>query len=128
MKRIDMRFIRPGASRANSHWACAIRGFTSSALFFSMARRVSRANRSASYGLAALGLQEVVAADEPAHRALVEDRRFDRGGAHDQHADAAGRRLGSQGQRQADDRMLGHHVAGDLAGRVSPAIDAVLTM
>ena len=71
-------------------------------------------------GLAALGVQEVVAPDESADRALVKDRRFDRGGAYRQHADAARHRLGSQRQRQSDDGVLGHHVTGDLACRAQP--------
>jgi hypothetical protein len=51
MKRIDMRCISPGANRENTHWACARRGFTSNALFRSMARSVSRASRSRSYAV-----------------------------------------------------------------------------
>ena len=70
--------------------------------------------------LAALGLEEVVAADEAADRALVEDRCLHRGRAHDEHPDAAGDGLRPQRQRHADDRMLGRHIAGDLPGCGEP--------
>ena len=90
MKPIDMRCIRVGDNRANSHWACASRGFTRIALFFSMARKVSRASRSGVVcGAHALALKKVVASDESAYRALVEDRGFDGRGAHHQYADPA---------------------------------------
>ena len=121
MKRIDMRCISPGASRANSHWACALRGLTSSALLRSMAFNVSRARRSASIGrLHALALQKVVAADEAADRTLVQNRGLDRRRADAQHADAVRGGLRAQRQRQPDDRVFGHHVAGDLSGRGQP--------
>jgi hypothetical protein len=54
---------------------------------------------------------------EKADMPLVEDRGVHRGGAQDGHADALRGCLGAQGDREADDGVLGHHVAGDQAGR-----------
>ena len=56
-----------------------------------------------------------LAAVEIAEPALVQDRGVHRGRADRQHADPVADRLGAQRQRQPDDRVLGHHIAGDPA-------------
>lgn len=119
MNFIDMRFISVGASLANSHWARDPRFDQDRLVLLDSAQDVVREPVGV-VGLAALGLKEVVAADEPADCSFVENRCLDRRGADDQDTDAAGDSFGSQGQRHSDDGVLGRHVAGDLAGRGEP--------